>query len=68
MGGTWRDSLRRDRSLSQVSLPAALREAGLIVHTLAEIYGEKRAQFVEDTEWLALAALIRPIRGRRYSR
>jgi hypothetical protein len=32
-----------DRSLSQVSLPAVLREAGLIVHTLAEIYGEKHA-------------------------
>jgi hypothetical protein len=45
-----------DRSLSQVSLPAVLREAGLIVHTLAEIYGEKHAQAVEDTEWIALAA------------
>jgi hypothetical protein len=45
-----------DRSLSQVSLPAVLREADLIVHTLAEIYGEKNAQAVEDTEWIALAA------------
>ena len=45
-----------DRSLSQVMLPAVLREVGLVVHTLAEVYGEKRAQAVEDTEWIALAA------------
>jgi hypothetical protein len=45
-----------DRSLSQVSLPVVLREAGLVVRTLAEIYGEKHAQAVEDTEWIALAA------------
>ena len=45
-----------DRSLSQVSRPAALREAGLTVHTLTEVYGEEAAQAVEDTTWLALAA------------
>src|SRR5215472_4607333 len=45
-----------DRSLSQISLPAALRDSGLIVHTLAEIYGEEHAQAVVDTEWIALAA------------
>jgi PIN like domain len=45
-----------DRSLSQVSLPAALREVGLTVRTLAEVYGEVRAQAVEDTEWIVLAA------------
>ena len=45
-----------DRSLSQVSLPAALREVGLTVRTLAELYGEVRAQAVEDTEWIVLAA------------
>ena len=33
-----------DRSLSQVSLPAALIEAGLIVRTLADVYGEQTAQ------------------------
>jgi PIN like domain len=33
-----------------------LRDAGLIVHTLAEIFGERRAQALEDTEWIALAA------------
>ncbi len=45
-----------DRSLSQVSLPAALRDAGLIVHTLAQLFGERRAQALEDTEWIAVAA------------
>ena len=45
-----------DRSLSQISLPAALRDAGLIIHTLAEVYGEQRAQAAEDTEWIARAA------------
>jgi hypothetical protein len=45
-----------DRSLSQVLLPVVLRAADLIVHTLAEIYGETHAQAVEDTEWIALAA------------
>ena len=45
-----------DRSLSQISFPAALRNSGLVVLTLAQIYGEERAQAVEDTEWIALAA------------
>lgn len=45
-----------DRSLSQVSLPAALRDAGLTVHTLAEVCGERRAQASEDTEWISMAA------------
>lgn len=45
-----------DRSLSQVSLPVALRDAGLIVHTLAKLFGERRAQTLEDTEWIAVAA------------
>jgi hypothetical protein len=45
-----------DRSLSQISLPVALREVGLRVRTLADVYGEQRAQRVEDTEWNALAA------------
>jgi hypothetical protein len=44
-----------DRSLSQLSLPAALREAGLIVRTLAEVYGEQAAQETDDATWLALA-------------
>jgi PIN like domain len=45
-----------DRSLSQVSLPASLREAGLIVRTLSDVYGEQEAQRVQDTAWIALAA------------
>src|SRR5260370_15894899 len=45
-----------DRSLSQVLLPGELRRAGLIVHTLAEVYGEQAAQETEDTAWIALAA------------
>src|SRR5205085_2874523 len=35
---------------------AELREAGLTVHTLAEVYGEQAAQETEDTAWIALAA------------
>src|SRR5215467_12603748 len=45
-----------DRSLSQVLLPAELRQAGLVVHTLAEVYGERAAQETPDTAWIALAA------------
>src|SRR5690348_11434638 len=44
-----------DRSLSQVLLPAWLRDAGLIVRTLAEVYGEQAAQEAEDADWLSLA-------------
>ena len=44
-----------DRSLSQVLLPAALRQAGLIVRTLADVYGEEIAQETNDAAWLARA-------------
>jgi hypothetical protein len=44
-----------DRSLSQVLLRAELHEAGLIVRTLAEVYGEQAAQQAEDADWLSLA-------------
>ena len=44
-----------DRSLSQVSLPAVLLQAGLIVRTLADVYGEQTAQETDDATWLALA-------------
>ena len=44
-----------DRSLGRVTVPAALRGAGVTVWTLAEIYGERRAQDTEDEEWIALA-------------
>ena len=45
-----------DRSLSQVLLPAALRRAGLTVHTLAEAFGEPAARDVPDADWIAVAA------------
>src|ERR1022692_2673783 len=45
-----------DRSLGRLLLPAALRQAGLIVRTLADVYGELAAQDVEDREWISLAA------------
>ena len=44
-----------DRGLSQVSLPAARHEAGLIVRTLADACGEQTAQEADDATWLALA-------------
>ncbi len=44
-----------DRSLSQVSLPAALREVGLIVQTLTDVYGQQAAQETDDATWLTLA-------------
>src|SRR5215469_12691497 len=42
-----------DRSLSQLSLPQALRDAGLTVRTLAQVYGVQTAQETEDRTWLA---------------
>ena len=44
-----------DRSLGRHHLPNALRDLGCIVHTLADVYGEKRSQSVEDHEWLQRA-------------
>jgi hypothetical protein len=45
-----------DRSLGRLAVPEALRAVGLIVHTLAEIYGEDAAQETEDVKWIRLAA------------
>jgi hypothetical protein len=45
-----------DRSLGRVAVPAALREAGWDVVTLAEHYGMPRDEEVADTEWIADAA------------
>lgn len=42
-----------DRSLGRKHLAEALRDLGLTVHTMASVYGEKRAQELEDEEWLA---------------
>lgn len=44
-----------DRSLGRHHLPGALRDLGFVVHTLADIYGERRAQEVEDQEWIERA-------------
>jgi hypothetical protein len=45
-----------DRSLGRLAVPRLLREAGLVVHTLADLYGEEQAQKTDDVEWIALAA------------
>lgn len=42
-----------DRSLGRKHLAEALRDLGLTVHTMASVYGEKRAQELDDEEWLA---------------
>jgi hypothetical protein len=42
-----------DRSLGRKHLAEALREAGLIAHTMASIYGERAAQKLDDETWLA---------------
>lgn len=55
-GGSEPPEFLIDRSLGRVALPAALREAGLVVRTLAEVYGEQAAQDVEDHQWITLAA------------
>jgi uncharacterized protein with PIN domain len=44
-----------DRSLGRHHLPNALRGLGFVVHTLADVYGERRAQEVADIEWIELA-------------
>src|ERR1022692_294135 len=55
-GGSEPPEFLIDRSLGRLLLPAALRQAGLIVRTLADVYGELAAQDVEDREWISLAA------------
>jgi aryl-alcohol dehydrogenase-like predicted oxidoreductase len=40
-----------DRSLGK-SIVEALRAAGLTVHSMADVYGEKRAQRLADEVWL----------------
>lgn len=44
-----------DRSLGRHHLPDALRALGYVVHTLADAYGERRAQQIEDQEWIERA-------------
>ena len=44
-----------DRSLGRYHLPEALRRLGYDVHTLADVYGERRAQEVTDETWIGRA-------------
>ena len=41
-----------DRSLGRHQVPQALRDAGLTVHTMAEVYGELAGQRLKDEVWL----------------
>lgn len=41
-----------DRSLGRLIVPNALRAAGVTVHPMAEVYGERVGQGLADTEWL----------------
>jgi hypothetical protein len=43
-----------DRSLGK-RVVTGLRTAGLVVHTLAEVFGETDSQRVEDADWIAYA-------------
>lgn len=44
-----------DRSLGRRPVPALLRDAGLRLHTLADVYGVPADEAVADTEWLELS-------------
>lgn len=41
-----------DRSLGGRQLAEALRDLGLTVHTMSDVYGEEKAQALEDEAWL----------------
>ena len=41
-----------DRSLGRHVVPDALREAGVVVHVMADVYGERIGQGLADEEWL----------------
>jgi PIN domain-containing protein len=41
-----------DRSLGRRVVPDALREAGAVVHVMADVYGERIGQGLSDEEWL----------------
>lgn len=44
-----------DRSLGRIEVPRLLREDGWALTTLAEHYGEKVAQGIDDVDWLSVA-------------
>jgi hypothetical protein len=41
-----------DRSLGRHVVPEALRDAGVIVHAMADVYGERIGQGLAHEEWL----------------
>lgn len=41
-----------DRSLGRHVVPDALREAGAVVHAMADVYGERIGQGLNDEEWI----------------
>jgi hypothetical protein len=41
-----------DRSLGRHIVPQALREAGAVVYTMADVYGERVGQGLADEEWI----------------
>lgn len=41
-----------DRSLGRIAVPEALRACGLVVHPMAEVYGEQIGQGLADETWL----------------
>jgi hypothetical protein len=43
-----------DRGLGRYLVPQALRDAGLVVHTMVDVFGTREEQ-VADDEWLARA-------------
>jgi hypothetical protein len=45
-----------DRSLGAVQVPAMLRQAGFVLTTMRDHYGEAQAQRVADVDWIALTA------------
>ena len=44
-----------DRSLGRRQVPTLLRDVGLRLHTLSEVYGIPADEDVTDVDWLALA-------------
>jgi len=46
-----------DRSLGQRLLVSRLRDAGWDAHTLADLFGDSRAQEMRDEEWIGEGAL-----------
>ena len=45
-----------DRSLGSCDLCVALRERGLVVHTVASVFGAREAPTIDDSEWIDHAA------------